>query len=476
MGIFESLLFKKSLNRTEKLVLLRELLKREMDILNEYCKMNDRIPKSYAVELCHLHNIKKVNIARLLSMIGHYDPKFMDTLVNTDPRVRRYLSYYFDFMRKHPYFEEILEPQNLFGNWDYIRYKLKIFFPQLTFEEIDSYKFKRKEFIEFVHRKTGEPKELIEEKLTKATWYETVPYLEVESEMDSKWHPQPVMTDEDWEFIKRNINGRKNIILRTPDGKDKLVYVEVDIPEEELDRFRRDREGLKKLLMERYNIDEHGAEQILRKAGWESETYHIIPPVHTDVVLDYGEENSQKKEEKVTSAEDLSRYSISELTAHIRHLGGLELEMLNLWELLQDKLKEVEDKLSLFIRTKRRLLGKLFGIYYTLDPVMAEAILTYDPEMIQHLKELMVKTGVRDKEFKIYDSEVTWKEIKKRVCSRFPEVCEEDIEKFRGNREGFVEFLAQKLGKDKEFVDRKLEEIGWHREEDVPSFIRHIGP
>ncbi|MDQ7083233.1 MAG: hypothetical protein Q9N34_10060 [Aquificota bacterium] len=50
--------------------------------------------------------------------------------------------------------------------------------------------------------------------------------------------------------------------------------------------------------------------------------------------------------------------------------------MLNYWELLHDKLHEVQDRVNLFIRTKRKLLGKLFGIYYTLDPVMAEAILT----------------------------------------------------------------------------------------------------
>ena len=41
-------------------------------------------------------------------------------------------------------------------------------------------------------------------------------------------------------------------------------------------------------------------EQILRKAGWESETYRIIPPIHTDVVLDYGE--SEKKAIKVWRA------------------------------------------------------------------------------------------------------------------------------------------------------------------------------
>lgn len=471
--MFDVLVLKEDLSRTEKLVLLRELLKREMDVLNEYCKINDRIPKEYAIELCHLHNIKKVNIARLLSMIREFDPKFMEALINTDPRVRKYISYYFDFIKKHPYFEEVLEPQNLFGNWDYIRYKLKIFFPELTFEEIDRFKFKRKEFIDYVHERLGEPVELIEEKLTRATWYETVPYLELESEMDRRWHPEPIMTDEDWEFIKRHINGRKNVIVKDDNGREKLVYVEVNIPDEELDKYRKDREGLKKLLMERYNIDESGAEQILRKAGWESETYHIIPPVHTDAYPDYGDTTKEKEKRPV---EGKKLFSMAELAAHIRRLGGMELEMLNYWELLHDRLQEVHDRLHLFIRTKRRLLGKLFGIYYTIDPVMAEAIVTYDAEMVERLKDLVTKTGVRDKKFTLYDNKAAWEEVKRRIISRFPEVSEEEIERFKGNRSGFVEYLTEKLGKDRDFVDERLEDAGWLRSEEIPSFVRHIGP
>jgi len=473
MGVLETLVFKKKLSSLEKLVALRELLKLEMDALNEYCKINSRLPKNYAVELCHLHNVKKVNIARLLSMIRHFDPSFMDTLINTDPRVRKYISYYFEFMKKHPYMEEILEPQNLFGNWDYIRYKLKILFPSLSFEEIDRFKFRRREFIDYVKEKLGEAEELIEEKLTKATWYETVPYLELESEMDTRWHPEPVMTDEDWEFIKKNINGRKNLIIMGDDGEERLVYVEVKVSEEELDAFRKDREGLKKLLMERYGLDESGAEQILRKAGWESDRYHIIPPVHTDAVADYGE---MREGEEEARKEELKSFDITELTAHVRYLGGLELEMLNFWELLRDKLGEVRETLNLFIRTKRRLLGKLFGIYYTLDPVMAEAILTYDPKVVEELKELATKTGVRNKKFSLYDSGAVWEEVKRRIVSRFPEVKEEEIERFKGNREGFVKYLAGKLGKDPSFVDEKLESTGWTRREEIPSFIRHIGP
>ena len=474
MGVFESLILKDKLSSIEKLVLLRELLKREMDVLNEYCKMNHRIPKNYAIELCHLHNVKKINVARILSMMKEFDPKFMSALMNTDPRVRKYISYYFEFVEKHPYFEEVLEPQNLFGNWDYIRYKLKIFFPQLSFEEIDRFKFKRKEFIDYVKDRLGEPEELVEEKLTKATWYESVPYLELESEMDGRWHPEPIMTEEDWEFIRRNINGRKNIVVVDGSGEEKLVYVDIDIPPEELDKYKKDREGLKKLLMERYSLDEHASEQILRKAGWESESYHIIPPIHTDVHVDYGDNHSKGNEEP--SVEENTNFSISELTAHVRYLGGLELEMLNYWDLLYERLEEVQEKLNLFIRTKRRLLGKLFGIYYTLDPVMAEAILTNDPEMVDQLKGLVTKTGVRNKKFSLYENKSAWEEVKRRIVARFPEVSEEEIERFKGDREGFVNYLAEKLGKDSAFVDDRLEDAGWLRNEEVPAFVRHIGP
>lgn len=473
MSLLERLILKDRLTQREKVAILRDLLKREMEILNEYCRLNDRIPKEYALELCHLHNIKKVNIARLLSMIRHYDPEFMEVLINTDPRVRKFISYYFDFMKKHPYYEEVLEPQNLFGNWDYIRYKLKILFPELSFEEIDRFKFRRREFIKYVKEKTGESEELVEEKLLKATWYESVPYLELEEEMDPRWHPEPVMTEEDWRFIKKNINGRKNIIIRGENGKEKLVYVEVDIPEEELDRFRRDREGLKRLLMERYSLDESGAEQILRKAGWESETYHIIPPVHTDAHADYGDTGEEKKE---TVSQVKKHFRISDLTAHIRYLGGKELEMLNYWELLEDKLHEVRDRLGLFIRTKRKLLGKLFGIYYTLDPVMAEAILTSDPDTVAMLRDLIVRDGVRNKRFVLYENSRAWNEVKRRIVSRFPEVSEEEVDRFRGRRKEFIRYLAEKTGRSPEFIDEKLEEAGWLRSEEIPAFLRQIGP
>lgn len=317
------ILNKQTLSSREKLAFFRSLLRSEMDVLNEYCGI-ENVPKHFAIELCHLHNIKKVNIARLLSIIEFYDPEFIKTLALTDPRVRKFIGYYFEFLRTNPYGYEAVEPQNLFGNWDFIKYKLKVLFPELSLDEIERFKFKRKEFVEYVKKKSGESEEVIESKLNKATWYETVPYLELEEEMSKQWHPEPVMTEEDWSFIKRHIRGRKNVVI-LQNGKERFVYVEVDIPDEELDRYKKDREGLKKLLMQKYNLPEDGAEQILRKAGWESETYHIIPPVHTDVILDYGELKKEIQEEMLEE----TRANYHELANFIRYLGGLELEELN---------------------------------------------------------------------------------------------------------------------------------------------------
>lgn len=475
MGILENLLMKDKINGTEKAIIFRELIKREMDLLNEYCKNNGNFPMKYRIEFCHLHNIKKVNIARLLSILKYYDPKFIEILIFTDPKVRNFISYFIEFIEKHPYFEDVLEPFNLFGNWDYIRYKLKILFPQLTFEEIDRFKFKRKEFIQYVQEKSGEPEEFIENKLNLATWYETVPYLELESELSPGVHVDPVMTPEEWSFIKRNLNGRKNIIIRDREtGKEKIVYVEVDIPDEELDKYYKDREGLKKLLMEKYNLDESGAEQILRKAGWESIGWHIVPPVHDDVEITYPDEN--KKVPKVEKEEKVDKFDVLALASHIRYIGGKELEMLNFYELVHEKVPEVHEKLNLFMRTKRRLLGKLFGMYYTVDPVMAEAILINDPENIKLLKDLPTITGIKDKKFSIYDSKKVWEEIKRRVKFIFPEVEIEEIENFKGKRNEFVKYLAEKLNKDETFIDERLERAGWLRSEEIPAFIRHIGP
>ncbi|ADC89239.1 hypothetical protein Thal_0605 [Thermocrinis albus DSM 14484] len=470
--MWEELLLKEKLTPKEKLAFFRGLLKHEMEVLNQYCAQGE-LPRKFRVELCHLHNIKKVNIARLLEVIEQYDPDFIKVLAVTDPRVRTFLGYYFEFLKTNPYGYEALEPQNLFGNWDFIKYKLRILFPELSIEEIDRFKFKRREFIEYVKSKLGESEEVIESKLNKATWYETVPYLELEEEMNPQWHPEPIMTDEDWAFIKRHIRGRKNIFIRGEDGKEKLVYVEVDLSDEELDQYRKDREGLKRLLMERYRIDESGAEQILRKAGWESETYHIIPPIHTDVVVDYGE--LPKEKEKVAQKEDQVSYHT--LANVVRKLGGMELEILNYYDLIYEKVEDpVRYILDQIIRTQRRILGKLFGIYYTVDPLMAEAILTINPERLSFLQGLAAKITVRDKEYSLYSNSTAWKIVKRRITSRFPEVTEEEIEGFKGQRGRFVEYLSQKTGKSKETIDRALSDCGWTPTEEIPAFLRQIGP
>jgi hypothetical protein len=468
--MMEKLLEKQNLSRREKLAFFRSMLKREMDVMNEYCVMN--LPPEYRAELCHIENIKKLNLARLLQVIEYYDPDFIKILATTDPRVRTFIGYYFDFLRANPYQYEALEHKNLFGNWDFIKYKLRILFPQLTLNEIDSFKFKRKELIDYVMKKTGESRESVEMKLNNATWYESVPYLELEEEMSKLWHPEPIMTDEEWAFIKRHIRGRKNIFIKE-NGVEKFVYVDVDIPEEELDKYRRDREGLKRLLMERLNIDESGAEQILRKAGWESETYHIIPPVHTDVVLDYG--STQAVKEKVE--EEKQELYYGNVANFIRHIGGLELETLNYYDLIYEKVEEdVQLILDKIILTHRRVLGKLFGIFYTADPLMAEAILTIDPKRLDFLKELTVKITVKDKKFDLYSNTTAWKIVKQRITARLPEVSEEDIENFKGKRAEFVKYASQKTGKQEETVDIILEECGWTKTEEIPPFLRQIGP
>ncbi|SNZ11075.1 hypothetical protein [Hydrogenobacter hydrogenophilus] len=470
--MLELLLSKEKLSQKEKLAFFRSMLKSEMDVLNEYC-VESGIPKRYRIELCHLHNIKKVNIARLLGIIEFYDPEFIKILALTDPRVRTFIKYYLDFLKTNPYGYEALEPQNLFGNWDFIRYKLKILFPELTLDEIDRFKFKRKEFIEYVKEKTGEGEEVIESKLNKATWYESVPYLELEEEMSREWHPEPIMTEEDWAFIKRHIKGRKNIFIKEG-GVEKFVYVDVNIPDEELDKYKKDREGLKKLLMQKYNIDDSGAEQILRKAGWESETYHIVPPVHTDVILDYGELEKAVKKEIIQEDRETSYH---ELANFIRYLGGLELEQLNYYELIYDKVEEqVQDKIDVIIRTQRRILGKMFGIFYTVDPLMAEAIITIEPTRMEFLKSLAVKETVRAKEFNLYSNPTAWKIVKERIVSRFPEVSLEEIEQFKGRREDFIRYLAEKTHKLLESIDNALEECGWTKSEEIPAFLRQIGP
>ncbi len=430
-----------------------------------------QLPKLYSIELTHVQNIKKINIARLIGIIEFYDPDFINVLAFTDPRVKKFIGYYFEFIEKNPYGYEASEPQNLFGNWDFIKYKLKILFPALSLEELDEFKFKRKDFVEYVKNKLGENEISIETKLNKATWYETIPYLELEDELSKEWHIEPVMTDEDWKFIKKHINGRKNILINE-DGKDKLVYIDIEISDEALDKYRNDRDGLINLLMDKYRISKEGAEQILRKAGWESTNYHIIPPLHTDVILDYGENLEAKGVDR--KYDGSSDYKVADF---IRYIGGLELEELNYMDLIYGKLEsEVQEILDRIIRTQRKILGKLFGIFYTTDPIMAEAIIAINPEKLYVLRENLIKETVRNKHFSLYSNEGAWKTVKNRIVSVFADLTEDDIEEFRGKRKEFMDYLVEKTGKSREYIENKLEECGWNKHEEIPPFLRHIGP
>jgi hypothetical protein len=56
--MLEKFLEKQNLSRREKLAFFRSMLKREMDVMNEYCVMN--LPTEYRAELCHIENIKKL--------------------------------------------------------------------------------------------------------------------------------------------------------------------------------------------------------------------------------------------------------------------------------------------------------------------------------------------------------------------------------------------------------------------------------
>jgi len=65
--MMDKLLEKPTLSRKEKLAFFRSMLKREMDMMNEYCTQS--LPSEYRLEFCHLENIKKLNIARLLRLL-----------------------------------------------------------------------------------------------------------------------------------------------------------------------------------------------------------------------------------------------------------------------------------------------------------------------------------------------------------------------------------------------------------------------
>lgn len=121
-------------------------------------------------------------------------------------------------------------------------------------------------------------------------------------------------------------------------------------------------------------------------------------------------------------------------------------------------------------------LHSILFIYYTVDPLMAEAILTINPERLSFLQGLAAKITVRDKEYSLYSNSTAWKIVKQRITSRFPEVTEEEIEGFKGQRGKFVEYLSQKTGKSKETIDRALSDCGWTPTEEIPAFLRQIGP
>ena len=169
-----------------------------------------------------------------------------------------------------------------------------------------------------------------------------------------------------------------------------------------------------------------------------------MPPVHTDVILDYG--STQAVKEKAEEGKQELYYG--NVANFIRHIGGLELETLNYYDLIYEKVEEdVQLILDRIILTHRRVLGKLFGIFYTADLLMAEVILTIDPKRLDFLKELTAKITVKDKKFDLYSNTTAWKIVKQRITARLPEVSEEDIENFKGKRAEFVKYVSQKTGK-----------------------------
>ena len=142
------------------------------------------------------------------------------------------------------------------------------------------------------------------------------------------------------------------------------------------------------------------------------------------MIVDYGKEQS-KTEVKEQKRQETYYGNVANF---VRYIGGLELETLNYYDLVYEKLEdEVKVILDRIILTYRRILGKLFGIFYTANPLMAEAILTINPERFEFLKGLISKITVRDKKSDLYSNSTAWKIVKERIVSRLPEVSEEDI-------------------------------------------------
>lgn len=452
------LITKDNLTKKEKLILSREILSKELKILNLYDK---HLFSPIGKILTHIQNMKKLNVARILSIISYYDETFINILFKTDPRVRKFFGYYKEFVENNEYGSYALtDPQNLFGSWDYIKFKLKILFPKLSIDEIEKFKFKRKEFIEYVHNKTGESINTIEYKLAKATWYEAVPYLEEEREFKS-------MSDEEWEFIKKHINGRKNVFINE-NGKEKLVYIEIDLKEDELENFKDDRDGLKAYIAKKYNISDIEADLILTKAGWGKYA-------HIDI-SNLAKEQEQKNQSlgKETNKNEKESYVNDAL---IREISTLELEQLNLYEILYDKFDEaVQETLDYIIRNQRKVLGKLFGIYYQEDPLLAESIIGLNPNVLNFLEDIRKSEGVKNKEFNLFDNLRAWHTVKERINSIYPLVSLEDIELFKGDREGLIEHISKIYKISKEEIEKKLDDAGWNKKNEIPPFLRQIGP
>ena len=75
-----------------------------------------------------------------------------------------------------------------------------------------------------------------------------------------------------------------------------------------------------------------------------------------------------------------------------------------------------------------------------------------------------------------YSNSTAWKIVKQRISSRLPEVSEEEIENFKGKRAEFIKYASQKTGKREETIEIILDECGWTKSEEIPPFLRQIGP
>lgn len=84
--MIERLLEKQNLSRREKLAFFRSMLKREMDVMNEYCAMN--LPPEYRAELCHIENIKKAQHSPATSGNRVLRPRFYQDSCHYRPKAQ----------------------------------------------------------------------------------------------------------------------------------------------------------------------------------------------------------------------------------------------------------------------------------------------------------------------------------------------------------------------------------------------------